>query len=219
MTEIIKEPKFENSSWNFKLDQANLYAFWNNAFSKEECQTITNIAKDKGLIKGTTKGESDVRDSKISWLYPTDNMDWVYRRVTDITLNLNERFFKFDLFGINEGFQFTNYEAPSGKYGKHVDRSMNMRELGENKKYTEVSFMIFRTGSCLIVGNCSEKILMYIFDFIKNILQSEYQTIHTVNEDVVIKNKKIKLRKKKINISQDYYNNNVLTNPLMGDSK
>ena len=128
MSEVIKlyEPKFENSSWNFELDQINLYAFWNNAFSKEECQTIINIAKDKGLIKGTTKGESDVRDSKISWLYPADGMDWVFRRVTDITLNLNERFFKFNLFGLNEGFQFTNYEAPSGKYGKHVDRGMNM---------------------------------------------------------------------------------------------
>jgi PKHD-type hydroxylase len=126
MSEIIKQPTFENSSWNFELDQTSFYAFCGNAFSKEECQTITNIAKDKGLIKGKTKGESDVRDSKISWLYPIDNMDWVYRRVTDITLNLNERFFKFDLFGINEGFQFTNYEAPSGKYGKHVDRGMNM---------------------------------------------------------------------------------------------
>jgi PKHD-type hydroxylase len=125
MEEIIKEPKFENSSWNFELDKVNLYAFWNNAFSKEECQTIINIAKNKGLVKGTTKGESDVRDSKISWLYPLDKMDWVFRRVTDITLNLNERFFKFDLFGLNEGFQFTNYEAPSGKYGKHVDRATN----------------------------------------------------------------------------------------------
>ena len=128
MSEVTKlhEPKFENSSWNFELDQVNLYAFWNNAFSKEECQTIINIAKDKGLIKGKTRNESDVRDSKISWLYPIDGMDWVFRRVTDITLNLNERFFKFDLFGINEGFQFTNYEAPSGKYGKHVDRGINM---------------------------------------------------------------------------------------------
>jgi PKHD-type hydroxylase len=128
MSEVIKlhEPKFENSSWNFELDQVNFYAFWNNAFSKEECQTIINIAKDKGLIKGITKGESDVRDSKISWLYPIDKIDWVFRRVTDITLNLNERFFKFDLFGLNEGFQFTNYEAPSSKYGKHVDRVMNM---------------------------------------------------------------------------------------------
>jgi len=126
MSEVIKEPIFENSSWNFELDQTNLYSFWNNAFSKEECQTIINIAKDKGLIKGKTKGESDVRDSKISWLYTTDKIDWVFRRVTDITLNLNERFFKFDLFGLNEGFQFTNYKAPSGKYGKHVDRCMNI---------------------------------------------------------------------------------------------
>jgi PKHD-type hydroxylase len=125
MSEIIKEPKFENSSWNFELDQTNLYAFWNNAFSKEECQTIINIAKDKGLIKGIVKGDFDARDSKISWLYPTDKMEWVFRRVTDITLNLNERFFKFDLFGIDEGFQFTNYVAPSGKYQKHTDRSMN----------------------------------------------------------------------------------------------
>jgi PKHD-type hydroxylase len=129
MSKTIKEPIFENSSWNFELDQTNLYAFWNNAFSKEECQTIINIAKDKGLIQGKTFNNNktkDVRDSKISWLYPIDNIDWVFRRVTDITLNLNERFFKFNLFGINEGFQFTNYQAPSGKYGKHVDRSTNI---------------------------------------------------------------------------------------------
>ena len=128
MSEVIKlhEPKFENSSWNFEIDKVHLYAFWNNAFSKEECQTIINIAKDKGLTKGKTIGKSDVRDSKISWLYPCDNMDWVFSKVTDITLNLNERFFKFDLFGINEGFQFTNYESPSGKYGKHIDRATNI---------------------------------------------------------------------------------------------
>jgi PKHD-type hydroxylase len=122
----INKPKFENSSWNFEVDQVNLYAFWKNAFSKEECQKIINIAKDKGLIKGTTRGDvKDIRDSDISWLNPTDNMEWVFLRVTDIVLNLNERFFKFDLFGINEGFQFTNYKAPSGKYGKHVDRGTN----------------------------------------------------------------------------------------------
>ena len=127
MTVKKEEPKFNNSSWNFEIDKINFYAFWNNAFSKEECQTIINIAKNKGLIKGKTNGDlKDVRDSNISWLYPIDDMEWVFRRVTDITLNLNERFFKFDLFGLNEGFQFTNYEAPSGKYGKHVDRGINI---------------------------------------------------------------------------------------------
>jgi hypothetical protein len=47
------------------------------------------------------------------------------------------------------------------------DRGMKMSELIENKKYTEVSFMIFRTGSCLIVGNCSEAILVFIYKFIR----------------------------------------------------
>jgi hypothetical protein len=89
------------------------------------------------------------------------------------------------------------------------DRSMKMSELDENKKYTEVSFMIFRTGSCLIVGNCSEKILLFIFEFIKKILQNEYYNIHTASEEVIVKSKKTKLRKKKINISQNYYDNSV----------
>jgi len=125
MKKKVKEPVFENSSWNFELDPVNLYAFWKNAFSEDECKTIIDIAKNKGLIKGTTMGKSDVRDSKVSWLYPTDGMNWAFRRVTDITLDLNQKFFKFDLFGLNEGFQFTNYQAPSGKYGKHIDRATN----------------------------------------------------------------------------------------------
>ena len=41
----------------------------------------------------------------------------------------------------------------------------------------EVSFMIFRTGSVLIVGNCSESILRYIYAFIKQMLYKEYYKI------------------------------------------
>jgi hypothetical protein len=110
-------------------------------------------------------------------------------------------------FYFNHEFGFD----PSIQNGKIIvnDRSMKMSELDDNKKYTEVSFMIFRTGSCLIVGNCSEKILMFIFEFIKNILQTEYYKIHTANEEVVVKNKKTKIRKRKINISQSYYDNTI----------
>jgi TATA-box binding protein (TBP) (component of TFIID and TFIIIB) len=88
------------------------------------------------------------------------------------------------------------------------DRNMKMSELIENKKYTEVSFMIFRTGSCLIVGNCSEKILRFIYNFIKNILESEYNNIHVENEVQVIKSKNVKLRKKTIFMTNEYYNQN-----------
>jgi hypothetical protein len=89
------------------------------------------------------------------------------------------------------------------------ERNMKMSELDDNKKYTEVSFMIFRTGSCLIVGNCSERILMFIFDFIKGILKEEYEKISVVSEEPVVKTKKSKLRKKNVTISNNYYASDV----------
>jgi hypothetical protein len=89
------------------------------------------------------------------------------------------------------------------------ERNMKMSELCDNKKYTEVSFMIFRTGSCLIVGNCSEHILLFIFEFIKTILKAEYEKINMTGEEHVIKVKKSKLRKKNVTISNNYYTSDV----------
>ena len=90
------------------------------------------------------------------------------------------------------------------------DRAMKMSELDDNKKYTEVSFMIFRTGSCLIVGNCSERVLKFIFEFIRNILTVEYPHINVVNDDLSTKVKKTKLRKKTIHMTQQYYDENTV---------
>jgi hypothetical protein len=88
------------------------------------------------------------------------------------------------------------------------DRSMKMFELDDNKKYTEVSFMIFRTGSCLIVGNCNERVLKFIYEFIKDVLHNEYHNINVANDENVVKNKKPKLRKKTVTMTQTYYANN-----------
>ena len=58
--------------------------------------------------------------------------------------------------------------------------------------------MIFRTGSVLIVGKCSEEILNDIYNFLKTLLEKEYINIRE-NTDAVpnIDNlKKIKTRKK-----------------------
>jgi hypothetical protein len=88
------------------------------------------------------------------------------------------------------------------------DRAMKMHELGNNNKYAEISFMIFRTGSCLIVGNCSERILRVVYKFIVKILNDEYDEIHVANEESVVKPKKTKLRKKTIRITQTYFDDN-----------
>ena len=69
----------------------------------------------------------------------------------------------------------------------------------------EVSFMIFRTGSVLIVGKCDENVLMIIYEFLKNILTNEYKYIYQKNvksadSNSNIKDKKKKIRKKNITI-------------------
>jgi hypothetical protein len=84
------------------------------------------------------------------------------------------------------------------------DRGMKMSELDDNNRYTEVSFMIFRTGSCLIVGNCTERILKFVFEYIKSMLSDEYQNVYVANEEPVTKVKKTKLRKKIINVTNNY---------------
>jgi hypothetical protein len=82
---------------------------------------------------------------------------------------------------------------------------MKMSELVVNKKYSEVSFMIFRTGSGLIVGNCTERILKFVFEFIKRTLCAEYKEICVENEEPVNKIKKTKLRKKAIYVTNHYF--------------
>lgn len=86
----------------------------------------------------------------------------------------------------------------------HSDRTMKMSELDNAKKYSEISFMIFRTGSCLIVGNCSERILRFVYDFIKQILQDEYYNIAVKNAVSDQKIKKEKVRKKTITLTREY---------------
>ena len=54
-----------------------------------------------------------------------------------------------------------------------------------NNEYTKVSFMIFRTGSVLIVGKCSELILYKIYDFICDMLVNEYEN---VKENQIVSN-------------------------------
>jgi len=115
--------------------------------------------------------------------------------------------------GVKCKFYFNNEMPfdPAVQTGKVIpeDRYMKMNELNENAKYTEVSFMVFRTGSCLIVGNCSEKILFFIFDFLKDILSKEYAHIRVVNESTDVKQKKAKIRKKTIVVTADYLANHI----------
>jgi hypothetical protein len=66
------------------------------------------------------------------------------------------------------------------------------------KNINEVSFMIFRTGSVLIVGKCDENVLMVIYEFLKIILNNEYTNIcqkFSASDEIAFKASKDKIKK------------------------
>ena len=83
----------------------------------------------------------------------------------------------------------------------------NGSQISEENKHLydnimEVSFMIFRTGSVLIVGRCDENVLLVIYEFLKIILNNEFKNIFqkNVKAEEGIKDKKKKVRRKNITI-------------------
>jgi len=72
------------------------------------------------------------------------------------------------------------------------------------KNVREVSFMIFRTGSVLIVGKCDENVLLVIYEYLKIILRNEYKHIcqKTIagGEPFALKDKSKKVRRKSVMI-------------------
>lgn len=125
-------PPQRNPSWGLVNDYVENYAFWDEAFTPEECDKIIEHAKSFYAVKGMilSPGEngelSDIRDSNIVFLSP-DGLEWVYQKLTYYVMSLNEQFFKFDLWGFAENLQFTQYVAPTGKYDSHIDKAFQAR--------------------------------------------------------------------------------------------
>jgi len=103
------------------------------------------------------------------------------------------------------GIQCKFYFNPDVDLQNGCQISQENKNLYQNVK--QVSFMIFRTGSVLIVGKCDEYILMLIYEFLKNIFKIEYTKIcqknsnfdlNEINKLKIDKEKKKKIRKKNI---------------------
>lgn len=118
--------------------------------------------------------------------------------------------FKYNIQAIYDpcsypGIQCKFYYNPDVGLQNGCQISEENKHLYTNVK--QVSFMIFRTGSVLIVGRCDENVLIVIYEFLKIVLINEYknicQKIIKVGGDdgvTLAKDKKKKVRRKNITI-------------------
>jgi hypothetical protein len=154
-----------------------------------------------------------VLDYTVHILQPFYNEPLTYTKESDnvlINSNFNCRFYinrealvdiirdKYNIESIYDpcsypGIQCTFY------YNHDLNVQTGLNVIGANQ--TKMSFMIFRTGSVLIVGSCDERVLGDIYTFVTTMLKNEFkyicQSVMT-QEEIIRKSKKKVPRKKKL---------------------
>ena len=132
----------------------------------------------------------EVLDSVIATLYPyvdSDiSVDHSKTQTVLINSNFNCGFFinreeLFDILRFNYNIECIydpcTYPGIQCKFYYDTESGVQNGARDANKdvqRYTVVSFMIFRTGSVLIVGRCHESVLHEIYGFLKKLLEREF---------------------------------------------
>jgi hypothetical protein len=124
--------------------------------------------------------------------YLGDGLDYLRNRCETALINSNfncgfyiDRDKLFHLlkyrYRMNCNYDSCSYPGIQSKFyyipDKQPDEQNGQQPVSMTAPYYEVSFMIFRTGSILIVGKCNEEILRTIYRFICAILENEYSSI------------------------------------------
>jgi len=153
--------------------------------------------------------------------YLGDDLDYVKNKCETVLINSNfncgfyiNRDKLFDIlkyeYRINSNYDACSYPGIQCKFYYVPDLEGTPAQNGQQPvdprtKYYEISFMVFRTGSILIVGKCNEKILNEIYGFIRLVLENEYNRIGilpTANDLLMAKKKNPKLRTRYITIQE-----------------
>lgn len=109
-------------------------------------------------------------------------------------------------YRINSNYDACSYPGIQSKFyyiPGLEDQTGQHPPTNEIDKAYEISFMIFRTGSVLIVGRCDENVLHCIYGFLKKLLEVEYPEIGNQLNIIQPKKQNVKLRRKVINVVED----------------
>jgi TATA-box binding protein (TBP) (component of TFIID and TFIIIB) len=108
-------------------------------------------------------------------------------------------------YHINSGYDPCSYPGIQCKFYYNLETKIQTGQQPTDydvEKYSKISFMIFRTGSVLIVGKCDEFVLNEVYIFIKQLLSDEYKNICGQTQATEEKHdvKKRKIRRKVLSI-------------------
>jgi PKHD-type hydroxylase len=99
---------------------------WKEVFTPAELDAIIALGDRLAPMRAALAGRPDVPDhmriTRVAWMERGPETAWIYARLEEVVLRLNTEFYKYDLYGLVEAFQYTVYEGEEGgHYNWHVD--------------------------------------------------------------------------------------------------
>ena len=110
------------------LDHMNYYYF-QDGFSEDEVTKIINIGDShpkQEALTGADNKATDYRTSEISWISDEIKYQWLFDKVADLALVANREMWNYDIWGFEDGLQYTIYYDNGGHYDWHVDLGPGM---------------------------------------------------------------------------------------------
>lgn len=109
-----------------KGDVVNWYQF-NDSFSTDEINWIVENLTTLPSIDGVVGGDSEyvknqnIRSSIIRWVPFNEYTEFIYERIFNMVMDANRELYNFDLWGMGENIQFTEYYEGGDHYDWHLD--------------------------------------------------------------------------------------------------
>ena len=101
------------------------YIWKKNIFDDHELSLIKSIGKSVPLIEGGVGNKevslTETRRSKVSWIAPRPDTEFIFERIAQSLMTLNKSFYNYSLTHI-EDLQFSEYDNTyQGMYRNHTD--------------------------------------------------------------------------------------------------
>lgn len=98
---------------------------WDGLFAPRELDAIVRLGDgltQKAAELVAQNNADRKRITRVAWIGRDPASAWLHARLEEAVLTLNARFYKYDLFGLNERLQYTVYDgSEGGHYDWHVD--------------------------------------------------------------------------------------------------
>jgi PKHD-type hydroxylase len=110
----------------FETDKAStLVQGFSNFLTKEECEIIVDFCTKKinyTAAIGNDVINKEIRKNKVTWINQRDvSLGWLIKKIAGALKDINDKTYQFDLYGLTEEIQFTEYSEIEDHYDWHFD--------------------------------------------------------------------------------------------------